>query len=275
LWRSAQALDYQINSDKIFLDLHDVIQPGELSESRMENCTGIFVKSKFHRDLFKNVKDDKMIIVPNGIVSETFDEKVEKDEMLLVNTSSPDRSLRALVDCFKEVKKQVPEVKCKWCYGWGVWDVVHANNGEKMQWKENIQKEMKEVGIEEMGMISHQEVAELYKKAKILAYPSEFAEIDCISLTKALASDCIPVTTTFAAMGEKASYGGVYIKSDKNNDNWCLDGKFDFSMEKGKDEWVKKTVEILKGKKVKINKDKVLKDFDWNNIINVWNNNIK
>jgi len=275
LWRSAKALDWEINSDKVFIDLHDVIQPGELNEKRMERCTGIFVKSQVHKDLFPNVADDKFIVVPNGIISDTFKGKHKKDDKLMINTSSPDRSLRALVDCFKEVKKQVPEAKCKWCYGWGVWDVVHADNEQKMEWKKGIQDEMKECGIEEMGMISHEEVAKLYKKAKILAYPSEFLEIDCISLTKALASDCIPVTTTFAAMGEKAPYGGVYVESDRNSENWCMNGQFDFSMKKNKKEWIKQAVDILKGKQIDIKRDKVLKDFSWTKVTADWNNKLK
>ena len=275
IWRHLAPLDYEINADKVFVDLHDVIQPGELNEKRMERCAGVFVKSKFHRSLFPDVADNKFIIVPNGIISETFEGEHKKDPMLMINTSSPDRSLRALIDCFKEVKKEVPEAKCKWCYGWGVWDAVYANYPEKMQWKEDIQRELKEVGIEEMGMISHEAVANLYKKATILAYPSEFAEIDCISLTKALASDCIPVTTTFSAMGEKSSYGGVYIESKKDKDNWCINDKFDFSMETGKEEWVKEAINILKENKVKIERDKVLKDYNWTSIVTAWNNKLK
>ncbi|MCP4665307.1 MAG: glycosyltransferase, partial [Deltaproteobacteria bacterium] len=160
------------------------------------------------------------------------------------------------------------------CYGWGVWDTVYASDKEAMDWKANIQKELKEVGIEELGMISHQEVAKLYKRATILAYPSEFAEIDCISVSKALASGCIPVTTNFAAMGEKSTYGGVYIESKKTKDTWCRDGQISFSMESNMDKWIKETVKILKGDKPKLKRDKVLKDFNWDNITERWNKTI-
>jgi len=275
VWRRCMALDYAINAKKIFLDLHDTIPEAELNEKRMHKVTGIFVKSKFHRSLFPKVHDSKFIVVPNGIVSETFEGGHKKDPMLMVNTSSPDRSLTALVECFREVKKQVPEAKCKWCYGWGVWDTVNSSDTEKTEWKANMKKQLKEAGIEELGMISHEEVAKLYKKATILAYPSEFAEIDCISLSKALASGTIPITTNFAAMGEKSSYGGCYIKSHKTKDNWCKPNQFDFSMETGKDKWVKEAVKVLKGNKVKIDRYKVLKDFSWDSILDRWNNKLK
>ena len=267
LWRSAKALDYDINS-KVYLDLHDVIQEGELNESRMSKCSGIFVKSKFHRSLFPNIPDDKFFIIPNGIVAEDF-KKTEKKEQLLLNTSSPDRGLKAFVDSFEEIKKEVPEVKAKWCYGWGVWDTVYAEDASRMEWKKELQEKMKRIGIEELGMISHKEVAKLYKRAKILAYPSEFAEIDMISLTKALASGCIPVTTNFAAMGEKAKYGGIYLKSKKNKDNWCPGGKFDFSIENNK-EWVKEIIKILKGGQINIKREEVLKNYSWDKIISDW-----
>ena len=273
LWRNAMPLDYDINSTKIFVDVHDVMQPGEFSDKRMSKCDGVFLKSEFHKTLFPNISQ-KCIVIPNGIKVEDFTELTEKDDKLLIHTSSPDRGLKAFIDGFRKIKKEIPDVKGKWCYGWGVWDVVYAGDSEKLKWKEQIQEEMREVGIEELGMISHKEVAELYKKAKILAYPSEFAEIDMISLTKAIASNCIPITTDFAAMGNKKDYGGIYIKSDKNKDNWCPSGKFDFSID-DTSKWSKEVIKVLKGKEVKLKRDKILQDFSWNKIVDEWEKIIK
>jgi len=281
LWRSARPLDYDINSKKVYLDLHDVMQDGEFTEQRMAKCDGVFVKSEFHTKFFPSIDPYKFIIAPNGIVSETFKGKVTKDPMLMINTSSPDRSLSALVECFKEVKKREPGAKCKWAYGWGVWDAVHENDSEMKKWKENMQKEMKKAGIEELGMISHSDVADLYKKASILAYPSEFAEIDCISLSKALASGCVPITTTFAAMGEKMGYGGHYIHSEKTTEDWAKPYQFDYSIEdeQQKKDWVDATVRTLKKgyskKRVEEMRKEALKDFDWKKIITAWDKELK
>lgn len=275
LWRSPKLADYEINASKIFVDLHDVILSGEFTEKRLKKIDKIFVKSNFHRSLFPNVSDDKFIIIPNGIDYKLFEEEIEKDEKLIINTSSPDRSLSAFIDICEAVKKEIPDIKCKWAYGWGVFDVVHSDNPEVIEWKEKQQQKMKEIGIEEMGRISHNEVAELYKKANIFLYPSEFAEIDCISLTKAMAGGAIPITTDFSAMGEKKNDYGVFIHSEKTKDNWALPYQYDFSMKENKELFVKKVIEILKNP---INRRQEMKEwskkYDWNLIVNQWENEL-
>ena len=45
---------------------------------------------------------------PNGIDAKLFEGDGERDPMLLINTSSADRSMEAFLDCFEEIKKQVP-----------------------------------------------------------------------------------------------------------------------------------------------------------------------
>jgi glycosyltransferase involved in cell wall biosynthesis len=277
LWRSPKAADYEINSPKVFLDLHDVIAPGELTTARLSRINKIFVKSQFHRSLFPTVPDEKFVVVPNGIDPKVFEETPERDPYLLVNTSSPDRSLSALLDCYADVKKEVPEAKLKWAYGWGVFDVVHGQDAEVMQWKDDIKDQMKELGVEELGRISHPEVAKLYLQGNILAYPSEFAEIDCISLSKAMAAGAIPVTTDFSAMGEKTGYGGVFIHSEKTPETWCKPYQHDFSLEdpEKRKEWTRAVIEILKNPPSEEEREAMRawarETFAWEKVADVWN----
>jgi len=252
IWRHPQLTKYEINADKLIVDLHDVIPEGEFTPDRLNRIYKIFVKSKFHRSLYPNIPDEQIAIMPNGIDPTIFknrcctkcdpefrgfydkDDKCinrdcschtyaaisKRDPRLLINTSSADRSLEAFLDCFAEIKKQVPDAKAKWAYGWGVWDATHASDLKKMQWKAAMQARMKDLGVEELGRLSHGEIAKLYLTANIFGYPSEFAEIDCISLSKAMAAGAIPITTDFAAMGEK-KHGGVFIHSAKTKDDWA------------------------------------------------------
>lgn len=272
LWRHPKLADYDLNAKKVILDLHDVINPNELTESRLKKIDHIFVKSNFHRDLFPNVPDEKFVVVPNGIKYQDLQLKVERDPMLLVNTSSPDRSLSTLIRLFKRVKERVPEAKCKWAYGWGVFDVVHKDSPEIMEWKENIVKGMEDAGIENLGRVSHKEVHNLYNQARIFAYPTEFAEIDCISARKAQAGGALPVTTDFAALNETV-INGVKIKSHKTKDDWCLPGQYDFGFtdKEMEDKWVEAVVCELKTKMQEDNDmRKEMKQFDWKNIADKW-----
>ena len=268
-WRSPKLTEYDINSDKIFLDMHDVIGTGEFNEKRLKKINKVFFKSEAQKSLY-NVPEDKAVVIPNGIWWEEF-EPLPK-EKILINTSSPDRSLETVIDCWKEIKKQCPGYKMIWCYGWGVYDFVHADNSDMMAWKNKIVRGMAEAGIIDLGRISHEEVKDLYRKAIALFYPSEFFEIDCISISKALAANCCPITTDFAAMGGKKDLGGIYVHSEKTKDTWSLPYQTQFGVtdEKMKKEFIDKTVSFLKSEEIKNTRENA-KKFAWPNVIEQWN----
>lgn len=246
LWRSTKELQYDINS-KVCIDLHDVPNPLMFTEENLKRVHKIFVKTKFHQSFLPDVPEDKFAIVPNGQDFDLFDQKVEKDQYLAVNTSSPDRSLQALVELWPEIKKQVPEAKCEWAYGWEVFDIGYGDNPRMMAWKDEIRAKMKELGIVERGRVTQKEAVEMYLRGNVLAYPSEFAEIDCITVKKAQAAGCMPITTDFGAFQESIKYG-VKIPSKKTKDTWCVDNQFEFGIKdpKQKKQWVDAVVEVLK-----------------------------
>lgn len=277
LWRTPRPADWEINAPKVIVDLHDVVPQDEFNELRLKRITKVLVKSKAQRDLFPSIPDEKIEIIPNGIDAEAFSSAVERDPLLLVNTSSPDRSLNALCDLFSEVKKVVPEAKCIWAYGWGVFDSAHSDNLKMMAWKNEVIKKMEAVGIEALGRITHEQVRDLYLRASIFAYPSEFYEIDCISLTKAMASGAVPVTTDFSAMGEKVKEPGVFVHSKKDQTNWCSDDKGDFGLE-GEEErrqWIEGVVKLLQKCPTEEERAKMRTwasdNYDWKLIANKWN----
>lgn len=275
LWRRMKPLDVEINSTKIYADVHDVIPPGEFTEKRLQRLTGIFVKSKFHRSLFPNVPDSKMFVVPNGFET-YFDSKIKKDPMLIINTSSPDRSLDVLPKLFKEIKKQVPAARLQWAYGWEIYKSSFASDQKKLEWMAQTIKEMEEAGIEVLGRLPQHEVGKLYQKAAVLAYPTEFAEIDCISVKKAQAAGCVPVTTDFGALAETVQNGSK-IHSTKTKDTWNRPYQFHFGLEdeKAQAEWVEAVVKLLQNPDLQRLIGEKGKEwgklFTWSETANKWN----
>jgi glycosyltransferase involved in cell wall biosynthesis len=274
LWRQASILDkVNINSSKIFIDLHDVIPEGEFTPKRLDKITKIMVKTPFHRSLFPNISDDKFVIIPNGQDFELFNQDVKKDQYLIVNTSSPDRSLNVLPEIFKRIKQQVPEAKCKWAYGFDLFEKVHDGNDVFLKWAKDTKQAMQDVGIENLGRLSQKKCAQLYLEGNVLLYPTEFAEIDCITVKKAQACGCLPVTTDFAALDVSVK-SGVKIHSEKTKDNWCQNNQFYFGVsdETMIQKFVDETVKILK---TPINDRKDMKEkmeeFRWDNIAKKWN----
>jgi len=266
LWRTPRYADYDINS-RVFVDMHDVYPEGEFTPKRMEKIEKVFVKSNFHRSLFPNISDDKIAVIPNGIEYEKFIGE-NKDDLLVINTSSPDRSISAYINIAKRVKKEIPEARFVWAYGWTVFDHAHGSNSEIMTWKEKQLKDMEGV-VENLGRLGHEEIKELYEKANIFLYPTEFAEIDCISYTKAVASGCYPITTDFAALGDKAGVG-FQVHSGKTKDDWAGPYQFDFALkdEAKLEELSQEVIKALKEKK-QVNKEWA-KAYDWSNVCENW-----
>ena len=276
VWRYPQLAAYEINADKVIVDMHDVAPEGEFNPGNLRAIHKIVVKSSFHRSLFPHVPDEKFVIIPNGIDAKLFEGAAHRDPLLLINTSSADRSLEAFLDCFEEIRKQVPGAKAQWAYGWAVWDLFHSSDAQRMEWKTKMQARMKELGVEERGRLGHGEIAQLYREANIFAYPSEFAEIDCISLSKAMAAGAIPITTDFAAMGEKSQHGGVFLHSNKTKDDWAQPLQFHFEMTdpEQKAQFVQEAVKLLLHPPSEAEREPMRAwaraTFDWNRIADSW-----
>lgn len=270
LWRHPRPVDYEINSDKVFVDLHDVVPKGEFTEKRLEKINKVFVKTKFHRSLFQNIPDEKIEIIPNG--QYLYEQKAEKDQYLIVNTSSPDRSMDVVPEIFKKVKELVPEAKMEWAYGWENFKNYYSEDSEKMAWMDSVNKAMEEAGIVNRGRVTQKDVAEMYARANVMLYPTEFAEIDCITVKKAQGLGCVPVVTDFGALEESVQHG-VKIKSNKTKDTWSKPYQFSFGVEEEsqKLEFAQKVAEILK-KKIEDRGEMIkwAKKFEWRNIANQW-----
>lgn len=278
IWRYPKILDHNINATNIYVDLHDVIPKGEFTEKRLNKIKKVMVKTKFHRSLFPNIPDNKISVVPNGLdVSMFNNQDIKRNPYLLVNTSSPDRSMDVLPKLFRMVKERVPQAELKWAYGWETFDASFKNDKKMMEWRHRIQKDCDDVGIISLGKIPQAECAKLYLEGSIFAYPSEFAEIDCISVKKAQVAGCVPITTDFGALEESNIYG-LKIKSDKTKDDWNRPYQWHFGLEdeKKQQEWVDAVVNQLNNPiedKGRINMSKLISEkFDWSIISKDWAN---
>jgi glycosyltransferase involved in cell wall biosynthesis len=246
LWRWPKPLDWNINADRIFVDMHDVIPETMFTHrDRIARATRIFLKSTFQRSLFPNLPDDKLVVVPNGIDLTVLHGQEQKDPYLLINTSAADRSMSVLPKLFREVKRQVPQVRLQWAYGWKLFALFSANDPQRMQWMRETQAKMDAASIESVGYLSHSEVGKLYQRGAILAHPTSFPEIDPISVRKAQACGCVPVTTEFGGLIDAVQFG-VKIPC-KHTAEWMRPDRFPYGIEDPdlQRSWVDATVDLL------------------------------
>jgi tetratricopeptide (TPR) repeat protein len=206
-WRTPLLLDIPIKAKKILLDMHDVPNPYEFTAERVKKVDTIMVKSAYHRSLLPELPDEKFAIIPNGVDVSVMDvgKKVERNPYKLVYSSSYDRGLESMLRYGWPLLKQlVPEATLDIYYGWNTFDAFFRDNPERQMWKREMKELMSQPGIVEHGRISQKELLKIKAGAAVHWYGCIFEEIDCISVRESALMGCIPFTTDFAVLREKA-----------------------------------------------------------------------
>jgi glycosyltransferase involved in cell wall biosynthesis len=275
LWRWVKPLDWDINARRIFVELQDAMDEGAFTKrARLSKLTRVLVRSRFHRSLLPSVPDDKIAVIPNGIDLSVLEGSEQKDPYLLINTSSADRSMTVLPKLFAAVKRRVPRARLQWAYGWGSFELHRANDQQMMAWMKRTRSEMQNSGIETLGHLDRAEVGKLYQRGSIFAYPTDFPETDCISVKKAQACGCVPVTTDRAALAENVQFG-IKIPC-KEPGVWGRSSRLHFGIEDegAQQAWIDATVELLTypAKRTELASGGIVwaRQFAWPNIAARW-----
>ncbi len=265
-WRHPMIFDYKdVNADKRYVWMHDVLKKGELFQKRLDNITRIFALSKAQRDLFPDVPDNKFLVTSNGIEPTKVKEK--RDPYRLIYSSSYDRGLTTLLKLFPQIKKEVPKAELHIFYGWSVWDAIYPGDELMKKRKEEIIKLMKQDGVFEHGRVSQEQINKEYAKSSILAYPTEFFEISYISGMKAQAFGAIPITTNVAALDETIKYG-VKVPT-----------KAIYSDKRAQKEWTDAVIKTLKNPPTEEERKPMMdwanEHFNWDKVAKQWDEEFK
>lgn len=253
IWRAPQYAE-NIKANKILVDLHDVLDP-----SVVKDYPGVtyMVKSKYHRNLFKHLPDDRFVIVGNGIVKDQFRNLPAKKPHQVGYFSAYYRGCETLVDLWPKVREQVPDAELHIAYGWGSW--VAFQGEDKFYHRMNEKFEAgKDNGVILHDRLSHEDLAKLMGETQVWAYPTEFPEIHCITALKAQEAGCYPVTTTVAALDETVQ-SGVKLDTKTIYSDGYQQGKF-----------VKEIVAALKDGK----RGKPVPGVSWADVAKVWHETI-
>ena len=106
------------------------------------------------------------------------------------------------------IRKEVPDATLDVFYGWQSWDAMEGEQGKPFKQRVlALLDELKDQGVTEHGRVSHEQLAEEMKGIQVWAYPTEFAEIHCITALKAQEAGCYPVVTNVAALNETVVQG--------------------------------------------------------------------
>lgn len=288
LWREVRPLDWDINASRVYVDIHDMISPVTLTRARVSRARKFCFKSGWHRNLYAHIGEQQVAIIPNGIIREQFapssvlararDEGrlMKRNSMLIINTASPPRALSALIQIMRDVHRSVPSARMQWAYGWSVNDLGLAGNAGYANWKQRVVNGMKETGIEDMGRLDSDAVAKLYLTSNLYIYPTRFPEIDCISISKALAGGAIPIATRFGAIREKARHGGQFIEYEDLYEDVKNSEFVDFSVQSPEilrqfaDRIVRVLMEPMSEDERDIMRHSAIEAYAWDVVISQW-----
>ena len=219
-WRS-NIFENSISAKKRIVWLHDMPNI-DFSDDNIKKIDRIVMLSKYHASLLpKNVPQEKVFISTNGINAEDFVglDQISREIHRCIFASSYNRGLEQLLEMWPSVRSEVPDATLHVYYGWETYDAfVRQGHTRDDGFKAKIEALMKQDGVFHHGRIGHKELLKEYAKAEILAYPCSYAgEINCIALTKAVATGCIAVTNDFAVMPERNPY--VVVKNEEFKDS--------------------------------------------------------
>jgi glycosyltransferase involved in cell wall biosynthesis len=129
-----------------------------------------------------------------------------------------------------------------------------------MSWMRSVETLLKQPGITHYGRVGKEKLKELRKQCGIIAYPTHFQEINCISMLESQGDGLVPVTMSLAALQETVGTG-IKVDGDIRDEKvQKIYLKELLSMMGDYDRWVnesKKAVKFAKG-------------YDWNTISDKW-----
>ena len=123
------------------------------------------------------------------------------------------RGLECLLEMWPRIRAEVPDATLDVYYGWESWVAVQGEDDFYVRMQARFD-ELQDEGVTVHGRVSHTELAKAMKEIQVWAYPTEFAEIHCITALKAQEAGCYPVVTNVAALDETVQ-SGVKIRTKR------------------------------------------------------------
>jgi glycosyltransferase involved in cell wall biosynthesis len=203
-WRNPMFFDANFTARKKYLWLHDLMDKAEFLPERIANLDKVIFVGQYHADYYEGIiPKDKQLVSGNGIVPEEFGSVAgDRQSHRMVYMSAYNRGLKILLDNWNKIRTAVPDATLDVYYGWQSYDAINGSNPERMKWKDDLVKQIDEAkGVTDHGRVSHRQIIEELQTADLLAYPSIFPEVYCITYVKALAAGCLPVSSDYAQLG--------------------------------------------------------------------------
>lgn len=220
-WRLPEAADWNINTERLVLWMHDTDAGDRLTSERAARFDNIVVLTEWHKQFFLSkypfVDASKLVIIGNGIDLERFSKPVVRNSKKVVYASSPDRGLDIILEhIWPKILAKVPDAQLHIYYGWQNFDSAARLPGydHLVRFKQKIQTLfLDSKNVVQHGRIPQGQLAREFQEATVWLYPTYFTETYCITAIEAQLAGAIPVTNHSGALKETVK-SGVIIEGD-------------------------------------------------------------
>ncbi len=223
--RRPDLFQHPVNARKKVCWVHDIfVHHDPAANIFSDSIDKFFVLSPWHRDFFCNhhrISVSKTYLTRNGVDLSRFNAPVQKVRGRMIYSSSPDRGLDVLLDCMPMIRARVPEAHLKVFYGFANWKLAiqTRNNPHELAWMQQIEKRLHQPGVEYVGRINQNQLANEFMQAELWAYPTAFTETSCITAMEAMASGTPIITSNLAALATTVGLdGGILLDGDNKSE---------------------------------------------------------
>jgi len=144
-------------------------------------------------------------IFGNGINIEQFQPvKARDNPYSCIYGSNYARGLEVLLNCWPQIKHRFPKATLDIYYGWQHWQQMTPEKEQKLRTQV---EQLKAFGVQEHGLVSHEELNRAYEKAAFWTYPCTMIEVFCITALRAQMAGAVPVIIEGSALPETVRHG--------------------------------------------------------------------
>jgi len=218
-WRNPDAADWNINTKRLVLWMHDTDAGDRLTPERARKFHSIVVLTAWHKEnmlkRYPFLKPEQLIIIGNGVDLTRFEASAKRNPLRVIYSSSPDRGLDIILEgIWPKVVEAVPEAELHVYYGWNNYDKFAPMYPQMQEFRHKVSNLLlNSKNVVQHGRVNQVELAESFKKSSVWLYPTYFSETYCITAIEAQLGGAIPVTNQLAALEETVG-GGVILSTD-------------------------------------------------------------
>lgn len=221
-WRAPEQADWEINTKRLILWMHDTDAGDRLTPSRARKFDAIVVLTEWHKkfmlEKYPFLKEEKLVVIGNGVDFSRFGGRVKRDPKRVIYSSSPDRGLDVILEgIWPKVVEAVPDAELHVYYGWNNFDKFAPMYPQLQEFKQKVQTLfLDSKNVVQHGRVSQKELAEAFQKSAVWLYPTYFTETYCITAIEAQLGGAVPVTNNLAGLSETVR-SGVVLSQDVRN----------------------------------------------------------